>query len=114
MSSKYAPAIVDIATVIAIIKDMGGNSIKFFPMRGLETIEEYRAVVQACVEADFILEPTGGIDLTNFQEIIQIAVDMGIKKIIPHIYSSIINSVTKTTNVDDIKKLMKMINEVLK
>ncbi|MDI5754392.1 KDGP aldolase, partial [Salmonella enterica subsp. enterica serovar Montevideo] len=40
------------------------------------------------------LEPTGGIDLENFAEILHIALDAGVSKIIPHIYSSIIDKVS--------------------
>ncbi|HBX06307.1 MAG TPA: 2-dehydro-3-deoxyphosphooctonate aldolase, partial [Leclercia adecarboxylata] len=45
-------------------------------------------VAEACARHDFWLEPTGGIDLENYEEILQIALDAGVSKIIPHIYSS--------------------------
>ena len=46
---------------------MGGNSLKYFPMKGLAHEEEYRAVAKACAEEGFALEPTGGIDKTSKQ-----------------------------------------------
>lgn len=49
-------------------------------MKGLAHKEEYQAVAAACAKYDFYLEPTGGIDLENFEEIVQIAVDAGVKK----------------------------------
>src|SRR5699024_8454660 len=51
-------AIVPIQSAIALVKDMGGNALKFFPMKGLTHEEEFRAVAKACAEADFPLEPT--------------------------------------------------------
>ena len=74
---------------------MGASSIKYFPMKGLAHKAEYQAVAEACAANDFYLEPTGGIDLENFEEILQIAVDAGVKNH-SHIYSSIIDGETGT------------------
>ncbi|MBP2098732.1 2-dehydro-3-deoxy-phosphogluconate aldolase [Enterococcus rivorum] len=113
--SSLAPAgEVSIETAIKLLKDMGGSSIKYFPMKGLAHIEEYKAVAEACAKYDFYLEPTGGIDLENFEEIVQIAVDAGVKKIIPHVYSSIIDSSTGDTRPEDVKTLLDMMKKTLK
>lgn len=114
LSSQAPAAIVPIETAIALLKDMGGSSIKFFNMKGLEHIEEYKAVAKACAAHDFYLEPTGGIDLENFQEIVQIAVDAGVKKVIPHVYSSIIDKATGDTKVEDVTTLYGMMKATLK
>lgn len=108
LSSQEEEAVVPLDTAIALLKDMGGTSVKFFPMKGLTHIEEYKAVAKACAEYDFALEPTGGIDLTNFEEIVQIALDAGVKKIIPHVYSSIIDKETGDTRPEDVKALVEM------
>lgn len=113
LSSQMPAAEVPIETAIALLKDMGGSSIKYFPMKGLAHEEEYRAVAKACAEMDFNLEPTGGIDLDNFEEILQIAVDAGVKHIIPHIYSSIIDKETGLTRPEDVKKLLEITKKVL-
>ena len=72
-SSQKAAAEVPVATAIALLQDMGGTSFKFFPMGGLKHEEEFRAVAKACAAEGFNLEPTGGIDLDNFEAILQIA-----------------------------------------
>lgn len=108
------PAIIPVATAIAMIKEMGGNSIKFFPMGGLKCKDELIAVAKACAENDFILEPTGGIDLDNFKEIVEIILNAGVKKTIPHVYSSIIDKESGCTRVEDVKKLMEIIKEIVK
>lgn len=112
LSSQAPNGEVPIETAIALLKDMGGSSIKYFPMKGLSCKEEYEAVAKACAEYDFMLEPTGGIDLENFEEIIQIAVDAGVKKIIPHVYSSIIDKETGDTRPEDVKTLFEIIQKV--
>lgn len=114
LSSQTPAGEVTIETAIRLLQDMGGSSIKFFPMKGLAHIEEYKAVAQACAKYDFYLEPTGGIDLENFEEIVQIAVDAGVKKIIPHVYSSIIDSATGDTRPEDVKTLLGMMKNSLK
>ncbi|QPB58168.1 KDGP aldolase family protein [Lacticaseibacillus paracasei] len=104
-SSQKAAAEVPVATAIALLQDMGGTSFKFFPMGGLKHEEEFRAVAKACAAEGFNLEPTGGIDLDNFEAILQIALDAGVKQIIPHIYSSIIDKATALTRPEDVAKL---------
>ena len=107
------PAIVPVKTAIAMAKEQGANSLKYFPMGGLKVKEEYEAVAAACAESGFGLEPTGGIDLDNFSQILKIAVDAGVEHIIPHVYSSIIDKETGATRISDVVKLFDMIREIL-
>lgn len=111
LSSETNAAEVEIETAIALLKDMGGSSIKYFPMKGLTHLDEFKSVAAACAENDFSLEPTGGIDLENFEEIVAIAVNAGVKKIIPHVYSSIIDKATGETKSADVAKLFAMIKQ---
>ncbi len=113
LSSQQEPTAVPIETAIALLKDMGGSSIKYYPMKGLAHKKEYIAVAKACAKMDFYLEPTGGIDLENFKEIVQIAVDAGVKKIIPHVYSSIIEKETGNTRPGDVKKLYEILQTIV-
>ncbi|MEX9755092.1 KDGP aldolase family protein [Providencia vermicola] len=113
-SSQAPEGIVPVETAIMMLKDMGASSIKFFNMKGLTYIEEYKAVAKACAKFDFSLEPTGGIDLENFPQILQIALDAGVKKIIPHIYSSIIDKESGDTRPDDVRKLLEMVKQAVK
>ena len=106
LSSTYEPGIVPVATAIAMLKDMGCSSVKYFPMGGLSTKDEFKAVCEACAAADFMMEPTGGIDLENFEEICRIALDAGVKKIIPHVYTSIIDKASGNTKKEDVAALL--------
>ncbi len=113
LSSRAPDGIVPVETAIALLKDLGGSSIKYFPMGGLQCRDEYQAVAEACARHDFWLEPTGGIDLDNFAEILQIALDAGVSKIIPHIYSSIIDKVSGDTRPDDVRQLLAMTKQLV-
>lgn len=112
-SSKATDGIVPVATAIAMLKDMGGSSVKYFPMGGLKAIDEFTAVAEACAEQDFWLEPTGGIDLDNYETILRIALDAGVSKIIPHIYSSIIDSATGLTRPEDVTTLLALTKKLV-
>ena len=114
LSSQAPDGIVPVETAIMMLKDMGASSIKFFNMKGLTYIEEYKVVAQACAKFDFSLEPTGGIDLENFSQILQIALDAGVKKIIPHIYSSIIDKESGNTRPEDVRQLLTKVKQALK
>ncbi|APX71320.1 KDGP aldolase family protein [Companilactobacillus allii] len=111
LSSQSTETQVPIESAIALLKDMGGSSIKYFPMKGLAHIEEFKAVAKACAENDFDLEPTGGIDLDNFEEIVSIAKSAGVKRVIPHVYSSIIDKSTGDTRPSDVAKLYEIIKK---
>lgn len=113
LSSQAPDGIVPVDTAIALLKDMGCSSIKYFPMGGLKHIEEYKAVAEACARNDFWLEPTGGIDLENFSEILKIALDAGVKKVIPHIYSSIIDKASGDTRPEDVRTLLEMTKKLV-
>ena len=112
-STSEKPGVIDIETAILMIKDMGGNSVKFFPMKGLSCKDELIAVAKACAKHDFILEPTGGIDLDNYEEILEIILQAGVKKVIPHVYSSIIEKDSGNTRISDVKELVEITKNVL-
>ncbi|URN94062.1 MAG: KDGP aldolase [Candidatus Pristimantibacillus lignocellulolyticus] len=106
-------AIVPVKAAIALVRDMGGHALKYFPMGGLKSIDEYRLVAKACGEEDFALEPTGGIDLDNFSQILDIALSEGVPQVIPHVYTSIIDSVTGATKIEDVQLLLELVKEVV-
>lgn len=114
LSSKSPDGVVPVETAIAMLKDMGGSSVKYFPMRGLKHQAEFEYVAKCCAENHFYLEPTGGIDLNNYEAILQIALDAGVEKIIPHIYSSIIDSTTGNTRPEDVKTLLDITRKLVK
>ncbi|OXM87094.1 2-dehydro-3-deoxy-phosphogluconate aldolase [Paenibacillus rigui] len=104
-------AIVPVKTAIALVRDMGGNALKYFPMNGLSREDELRAVAQACAEEAFALEPTGGIDKDNFEAILRIALEAGVPQIIPHVYSSIIDKATGRTRATDVRELLAIVKK---
>ncbi|WP_428206044.1 KDGP aldolase, partial [Enterococcus faecalis] len=60
-----------------------------------------------------LLKDMGGSSIKYFEEIVQIAVDAGVKKIIPHVYSSIIDQETGDTRTEDVKTLLTMMKNTL-
>lgn len=107
------PALVPARTAISMIREMGGNSIKFFPMGGLKVRDELEAVAKACAAEHFCLEPTGGIDPENFREIMEIVLNAGVEQVIPHVYSSIIDKETGCTKIDEVENLMQIVKQLV-
>ena len=104
---------VPVETVITLLKDMGADSLKFFNMRGLDYLDEYQAIAKACADMDFALEPTGGLDLANFEQILTVALEAGVKKIIPHVFGGIVDSATGETRIGDVKQLHQIVQRLV-
>ena len=114
LSSKETDAIADIDTAVAMLRDMKAHSVKFFPMEGLKGAEELKEVVKASEKAGLeLIEPTGGIDLENFEEIMKICLDSNIPRVMPHIYGSIIDKETGLTRIEDMKKLYEIVKKLV-
>jgi uncharacterized protein (TIGR03581 family) len=106
-------AIIPAKAAIALVRDMGGQALKFFPMNGFSREDELRAVAQACGGESFALEPTGGIDMDNFEAILRIALEANVPQVIPHVYSSIIDKTTGKTNVEDVRRLLEIMKKLV-
>lgn len=110
-SEQSNNAIVDTETAVLMLKDMEVDAVKFFNMNGLSSIDELRNVAKMCAKYNVMLEPTGGINLGNFEEILMVCLEEGVCKIIPHIYNSIIgkDGYTKPSNVSALYNIIKKI-----
>lgn len=113
VSSQGKDLVVDVEDAMALMKDLGLPSIKYFDIHGTAHLEELKVVASAAVKAGIpVMEPTGGIAPDNAKEIVKICYDAGCEKIIPHVYSSIINKETKLTQVDLVKKIYEDIKTI--
>ncbi|WP_217587530.1 2-dehydro-3-deoxy-phosphogluconate aldolase [Lentibacillus saliphilus] len=111
--SAEGPAIdIPVRSAITLIREMGGNALKLFPLKGLEKRVHYIKIAEACAEEGFTLEPTGGITVNNFEEIVSLALEAGVPKVIPHVYSSIIDASTGRTRVEDVQKLFQIMRKI--
>lgn len=114
LSSKENPAIVDVDTAMAMIIDMKAQGVKYFPMEGLKSKDELKAVAEACARCGVpMIEPSGGVNLSNFKEITKICLDAGVEKVMPHIYGAVVDKESGKTKIEDVKAVYKMIKELL-
>lgn len=113
-SVQEGDALVDVDTAMAMIKDMEADSVKFFPMGGLQSIEELKVVAQACVRQGVqLIEPTGGITPDNFEEILQVCLDAGVPYVMPHVYGSVRDKETGMTNINQVRKIYEVLERIL-
>jgi len=114
VSDRHEKAIVSVETAVCMMKDLDLPSIKFFDMGGLKHIDELKVLAEACVKFGIpILEPTGGITVENIARIVKVCLDAGMERVIPHIYSSIIDKETGLTRTDLVKQTFENIKHVL-
>ncbi|AOY00037.1 KDGP aldolase [Jeongeupia sp. USM3] len=111
-SGAEVPALVDTDTAVLMIRDQGAHAAKFFPMGGLKSLAELEVLAKSCARHGLeMIEPTGGIDLANFGEILQVCLDAGVPKVMPHVYSSIIDKESGNTRPADVAELLQMVKQ---
>lgn len=113
-SSQGDDAIVSCDAAVRMILDMGGHAAKFFPMGGLASLAELKALAESCVRNGMtMIEPTGGIGLDNVKAIVEVCLEAGVSQVMPHLYSSIIDAKTGETRIDDIHHLMDIVRTLV-
>ena len=112
--SREMPAVVSCAAAVRMLMDMGADAAKFFPMGGLATLPELRALAEAAAQSGMtLIEPTGGIDPDNFGPILQACLEAGVPRVMPHVYSSIIDPQTGLTRPEDVRTLMEVVKALV-
>lgn len=105
---------VDVETALLMLKDIGLQSVKFFNIHGTAHLRELEVVAKACADLGIeMIEPTGGINVENVQEVLEACLKTGVKHIIPHIYSSIIDKETGLTDPNLVLKVIKIIEKLV-
>ncbi|MFS0780412.1 KDGP aldolase [Bacillus sp. 1P06AnD] len=107
-SKKYRePVTCDCAA--SMLSEIGVHSVKFYPIEGEARLDEVSSMAKAAVTAGItIFEPTGGITVENVYAIVQACIDSGVKVVIPHLYTSLIDPETGRTEVSKMKELLAM------
>ena len=112
-SSQGTPTRVSCEAAVRMIQDCGAHAAKFFPMGGEKSLPELAALAQAAARNGMtLIEPTGGIDLDNFGSILQTCLEAGMPRVMPHVYSSIIDPQTGNTRPEDIVRLMEIVKSL--
>ncbi|HCA3306493.1 TPA: 2-dehydro-3-deoxy-phosphogluconate aldolase, partial [Salmonella enterica subsp. enterica serovar Typhi] len=113
-SSQGMPARVSCEAAVRMMQDMGAHAAKFFPMGGEKSLPElYALATTAARHGMTLIEPTGGISLDNFGIILQTCLEAGVPRVMPHVYSSIIDPQTGNTRPEDIIQLMEIVKALV-
>lgn len=113
-SAQGTPARISCDAAIRMMQDMGAHAAKFFPMGGEKSLQElYVLATTAARNGMTLIEPTGGIDLDNFGLILQTCLEAGVPRVMPHVYTSIIDPQTGNTRPEDIVRLMEMVKALV-
>ncbi|MCX8974217.1 2-dehydro-3-deoxy-phosphogluconate aldolase [Citrobacter portucalensis] len=113
-SSQGTPARVSCDAAVRMMLDSGAHAAKFFPMGGEQSLPElYALATTAARNGMTLIEPTGGIDLDNFGVILQSCLETGVPRVMPHVYSSIIDPQTGNTRPADVIRLMEIVKALV-
>lgn len=114
LSGQREGAVVPVDTAIAMLKEIGVHSVKFFHMEGNQRLSELKAVAEACVRMEMpLIEPTGGITVENILPILEVCLEAGCQRVMPHVYSAIIDKSTGLTDPQLTKKLYYILQVVI-
>ncbi|WP_188068482.1 KDGP aldolase [Brevibacillus brevis] len=106
MSNKVAE-LLSCDAAAAMLAEIGVHSVKFYPVDGLERLNEIKAMAEAAVRYGIpVFEPTGGIDAASIRPIVEVCLAAGAKQVIPHIYTSIVDKETGLTRLDQVEELL--------
>ena len=110
--SRNSEDVISCDTAAAMLADVGIQSVKFYPINGVKMLDEVVEMVRAAVRQGIkTFEPTGGIDSHSLAKVIEVCLNNGAEQIIPHVYTSIVDSATGLTRVEDVQKLMEIISK---
>ena len=87
--SEKEEAVVPIRAAAAMLKETHVKSLKFFPVKGLQYLEDLEEAARVAGEFDMMIEPTGGITPDNVEIIVRTCLRAGAKYVMPHLYGSL-------------------------
>jgi len=112
-SQEESKALVEVETAIAMLKEVGVSSVKFFHMKGLTHLDELKVVAEASAKLGMpVIEPTGGITPENVAEIVKVCLDAGVDRVVPHIYGAVIDKESGLTEIDGVVKAYQAIKDL--
>lgn len=89
---------VSVEQAAAMVAEVGVHSVKFYPIGGVAQLDHVTAMARAAVAAGVpIFEPTGGIDVENFEAVVTTCLEAGATHVVPHIYTSIVDKASGNT-----------------
>lgn len=115
VSERQEEAVIPIDTLAAILSEVGVKSVKFFPIDGMNRLDELNEVAIAVAKYDMIMEPTGGITPENVGMIVKTCVEAGVRYVMPHLYSSLKDTSTGRLDMEKIdmayQEIIRVYNE---
>lgn len=112
MSDKVSE-VLSCDAAAAMLAEIGVHSVKFYPVNGLEKLDEIKEMAQAAVRYGIpVFEPTGGIDAASIRPIVEVCLEAGVQQVIPHIYTSIVDKETGLTRLEQVEELLAAIAHV--
>lgn len=102
---------VPVELAVALVHEIGLPSVKFFPMRGLEHLDHYRALAAAAAPYGLMVEATGGLSPDNLRQVLAASAAAGLDSVMPHLYSSVKLAGTDLLDFATLDRAMAVVDE---
>lgn len=89
LSASHGDETVSAELAINLLHEVGVETVKFFPLRGLRHLDELARVAEVAVSRNMMIEPTGGLTPKNLPSILETCIGAGARRIMPHLYTSV-------------------------
>ncbi|WP_411503937.1 KDGP aldolase [Brevibacillus centrosporus] len=110
--SEKVGEVLSCEAAAAMLAEIGVHSVKFYPVNGMEKLDEIKAMARAAVRFGIpVFEPTGGIDATSIRPIVEVCLEAGVQQVIPHIYTSIVDKTTGLTRLEQVEELLAAVDK---
>ncbi|RNB84239.1 oxo-acid lyase [Brevibacillus nitrificans] len=110
--SEKVAEVLSCEAAAAMLAEIGVHSVKFYPVNGMEKLDEIKAMARAAVRFGIpVFEPTGGIDATSIRPIVEVCLEAGVQQVIPHIYTSIVDKTTGLTRLEQVEELLAAVDK---
>lgn len=108
-SQAHDDGILPVDAALDMLLEVGVRSVKLFPIQGESRLEEVATVAHAAAARNMMFEPTGGITPANLAAVVRSCLDAGIDTLMPHLYGSMKDPVTRELSLGLLEKAMSVI-----
>ncbi len=106
LSQEHAASSLPVEIALDMLLEVGVKSIKFFPMRGRERLEEFRALAREAAKREMMVEPTGGIGIDDIDDLLDVCEAENVPVVMLHLYGSLKNAVTRDIDLTKLRPVV--------
>lgn len=105
-SSRRMPAVVPVDTAVEMAVEQGICALKYMPAGKADGRKGAKRLALSAAQARIAVEPSGGIDLGNILSVLTPFLEAGVRVVIPHIHTALLEPGKGRTSPRQVEKLL--------